>query len=382
MKVAVFTDTFLPQINGVTNTLRKLREYYEKKNIEYLFFAPDNEGELKSKNNVERYFGLKFFLYPECRLAIPNIFRLNNSLSEFKPDVIHLMTEINMGITGLMYAKKHEIPVISNYSTNFCNYLKYYKLDIFEKQAWNYMRWFHNQNDLVICPTEQVRTMLHNHGIDNVDIFSRGIDAKAFSPEYRNIEFRKKYDIDNKIVLSFVGRVAAEKDMDILIESYKNVKNKYSQKVALIITGGGPYLETCKKELPKDTIFTGFKKGKELSEIYASSDIFVFPSSTETFGNVVLEAMASGLPVIGADAGGVSEIISDGVNGIKFKQRNVLELTNSIFRLIENENLRNKLGENGRKTGLNRSWDKVFDKLVDNYCEIIGNKKYKNSITA
>lgn len=134
--------------------------------------------------------------------------------------------------------------------------------------------------------------------------------------------------------------------------------------------------------MPKDTIFTGFKKGKELSEIYASSDIFVFPSSTETFGNVVLEAMASGLPVIGADAGGVSEIISDGVNGIKFKQRNVLELTNSIFRLIENENLRNKLGENGRKTGLNRSWDKVFDKLVDNYCEIIGNKKYKNSITA
>lgn len=382
MRVAVFTDTFLPQINGVTNTLRKLIEYYEKENIEYLIFAPEGDEEFHSEYNVERFFSLRLFLYPECKLAIPNLFRLNDTLAKFKPDVIHLMTEINMGITGLKYAKKYGIPCISNYSTNFCDYLKYYKLEIFKNQAWNYMRWFHTQMDLTICPTEETKIMLKQHGIENVDIFSRGIDSNSFSPANRNVDFRKRLGVDNKIVFSFVGRVAPEKDMDILIESYKTIKEKYNEKVALIITGEGPYLETCKKELPKDTIFTGFKKGKELAEIYASCDIFVCPSSTETFGNVVLEAMSSGIPVIGADAGGVKNIIVHGSNGLKFKPRDIHSLTSIMEKLIENEGLRHKLKNNGRMTGLSRSWDSIFDKLINNYREVIGNKKYKCNITA
>jgi len=177
------------------------------------------------------------------------------------------------------------------------------------------------------------------------------------------------------LVFLYVGRVSPEKDLDILIDAYRQVYNKYRDKIVLIITGEGPYLDKCKNNFPKDTIFTGFKKGKELAQIYASSDIFVFPSSTETFGNVVLEAMASGIPVIGADAGGVKNIIDHRINGLKFKARNVNELIGLMVELIEDENLRNTLRTNARDTGLKRSWNKVFSRLMDTYNDILLNKK-------
>ena len=375
MKVAIFTDTFLPQINGVTNTLNKLIEYYEANNIEYLIFAPDNDTEKNESYNIQRFFSIKFFLYPECRIAFPNTFKVSASLSSFKPDIIQLMTEFNMGMTGLMYGKKHGIPTVSNYTTNFCQYLNYYNLDFLNNSVWTYMRWFHNQNNLTLCPSEEIKFYLKKKGIANTDIFSRGIDSKKFNPELRSEDLRMQLGINNKLVFLYVGRVSPEKDLDILIDAYGQIYNKYRDKIALIITGEGPYLDKCKNDFPKNTIFTGFKKGRELAQIYASSDIFVFPSSTETFGNVVLEAMASGIPVIGADAGGVKNIIDHRINGLKFKARDMNELIGLMVKLIEDENLRNTLRTNARNTGLKRSWNKVFSGLMDTYNNILLNKK-------
>lgn len=374
MKVAIFTDTFLPQINGVTNTLNKLVEYYEKNNIDYLIFAPDNNADEDENYNIQRFFSIKFFLYPECRIAFPNTFRLNDLLSSFKPDIIQLMTEFNMGMVGLKYGKKHGIPTVSNYTTNFCQYLNYYNLDFLSGYVWTYLRWFHNQNNLTLCPSEEAKSYLKNKGISNTDIFSRGIDSERFNPGLRSENLRRQLGINDKLVFLYVGRVSPEKDLDILIDAYKKIYYKYRDMVALIITGEGPYMDKCKDDLPEDTIFTGFKRGRELAQIYASSDIFTFPSSTETFGNVVLEAMASGIPVIGADAGGVRNIIEHGINGLKFKARDVNELANLMIELIENEDLRNVLATNGRNTGLNRSWSKVFGGLVDTYNDILMNK--------
>lgn len=382
MRIAIFTDTFLPQINGVTNTLSKLMEYYEANNIEYLIFAPDNDIKKNENYNIQRFFSIKFFLYPECRIAFPNTFRLNAALSDFKPDIIQLMTEFNMGLAGLRYGKKHGIPTISNYTTNFCQYLDYYNLDFLNNHIWNYMRWFHNQNNLTLCPSEEIKRFLKKEGISNTNIFSRGIDSINFNPELRNDDLRQKIGINDKLVFLYVGRVSPEKDLDILIDAYKKIYKKYKDKVALIITGEGPYLEKCKNDFPKGTIFTGFKKGKELAQIYASSDIFVFPSSTETFGNVVLEAMASGIPVIGADAGGVKDIIKHRINGLKFKARNVNELADSMTELIEDKDLRKMLKINGRNTGLNRSWNKVFHGLIENYNNILINKNNNGVISA
>jgi len=380
MRVALFTDTFLPQINGVTNTLAKLIEYYKANNIEYLIFAPDSYNNVNENLNIEKFISIKFLLYPECRLAFPNVIRLKSSLLQFKPDIIHIMTEFNMGVAGLTYGKKLGIPTISNYTTNFAQYLKYYSLEIFKKASWNYMRWFHNQNDITLCPSMETREMLRDQGIQNTGIFSRGVDTYNFNENLRSIKLRKQLGVNDKIVLLYVGRVAMEKDINVLLESYTRILSLFENKVTLIITGNGPELSRCKKSFPRCTIFTGFKKGKELAEIYASCDIFVFPSPTETFGNVVLEAMASGLPVIAANAGGVKDTVKNRINGLLFKAGDVRELANSIIELIENKNLRDSLKDNARKTVLERSWKNVFDGLVDNYEEVIINNRYNGRV--
>jgi len=377
MKIALFSDTFNPQINGVSNTLNKLIRYFENNNVEYKVFVPKYDDSIDLR--TERFYSLKFFLYPECRLAIPNLFRISRILSDFKPDIIHLMTEFNMGFTGLYYGKKYNIPSISNYTTNFSQYANYYKLDFLKQHIWNYMKWFHNQNNITLCPSNEAQNLLNKNGISNVEIFSRGIDSQRFNPGYRNNALRKKLGIENKTVFLYVGRVSIEKDLDILRESYKTIKEKHRDKVALIITGDGPYMEKCRGIYPEDTIFTGFKKGRELSEIYASSDIFVCPSSTETFGNVVLEAMTSGLAVIGANAGGVKEIINHKQNGLKFKARNSEQLTHCMTELIENKTLREYITINGINLGKSRSWDKIIDGLMDIYREVL---KERSTISA
>lgn len=373
MKVAVFTDTYLPQINGVTNTLNNLINYFETSGIEYKIFTPKYEIEQQDQN-IESFHSIKFIFYPENRLAIPSKSRIHSILSEFQPDIIHIMTEFNLGLAGLNYGRSHGIPTITNYTTNFSQYTDYYKINFLKQPLWNYLKWFHTQSDLTLCPSETVRKVLHVHGIPNTAIFSRGIDFNGFHPSNRTYELRRKMGIEDKIAFLYVGRVSFEKDLDILCKSYQTICQTYKERVTMVITGEGPYLEKCKQMFPKDTIFTGYKKGKELKELYASCDIFTFPSSTETFGNVVLEAMASGIPIIGADAGGVGEIIKHRVTGLKFAERNAEQLTKYMAELIENYDLREYLKTNGREYSMNRSWDKIFSDLMEHYSEILKRK--------
>jgi len=374
MKVAVFTDTFLPQINGVTNTLNRLIQYFSDSDIEYRLFAP-NYASAVTNSNVERFFSLKFILYPESRIAFPNTFRISAILDRFQPDIIHVMTEFNMGVAGLNYGKKHGIPVISNYTTNFPQYMDYYNANFLKQSVWNYMKWFHNQSDLTLCPSYVAQALLKENGIPNTGIFSRGIDIRNFHPYHRNIPLRKTLGIHEKKSFLYVGRIAFEKDLDVLCESYRLLKQKYGDSVAMVLTGDGPYLEKCKQSFPVDTIFTGFKQGIELFELYASCDFFVCPSSTETFGNVILEAMASGLSVIGADAGGVGEIIQDQQTGLKFESHNSESLFNCMEKVYQSPEVGDCISKQAQEFCKTRSWKSIFDKLTNTYRELIASEK-------
>ena len=255
MRIAIFTDTFYPQINGVTNTLGKMTEYFQGHGIEYKIFAPRYDYD--ADYTAERFYSLKFFLYPDCRIALPNIFRITQILSVFKPDLIHLMTEFNMGVTGLRYGRKNNIPTISNYSTNFSQYTDYYRLDFLKQGIWDYLKWFHNQNDVTLCPSSESQKLLQQNDILKTAIFSRGIDPQKFQPSYRDENLRKELGLKDKIVFLYVGRVSCEKDLDVLSKSYENLKEKYREKIALVITGEGPYLDKCRTEFPTDTVFYG-----------------------------------------------------------------------------------------------------------------------------
>ncbi len=366
MRIALFTDTYQPQINGVTNTLDRMCRYFEDQGIEYLIFAP-HYGDPVAEKNVERFYSLKFFLYPECRITLPNVFRVHAALNEFRPDVIHLMTEFNMGLMGLNYALKNQIPVISNYSTNFSQYTDYYKIDLLRQGVSSYMNWFHNQCLLTTCPSRSAKAMLHTFGVPRTSIFSRGIDAGRFSPMHRNDILRRELGLESKVALLYVGRVAAEKDMDILRDSYESIHSKYPDQVRLVMVGDGPMLETCRSTFPADTLFMGFRKGHELAQIYASCDIFVSPSSTETFGNVVLEAMASGLAVVGANAGGVGEIIRHLRTGLLFTARSSPSMVQMVEKLIVDASFRTQLQQHGREYALSQDWQQILDDLAGLY---------------
>lgn len=366
MKVALFTDTFLPQVNGVTNTLKKLMEYFENNQVEYKIFAPKYDDETTS-DQVEQYYSLRFFLYPDCRLAFPNFFRIQKTFRDFQPDLVHNMTEFGMGVAGMIHAEKFGIPSISTYTTNFSKYLKYYNLEPLEDFVDDYMAWYHDRNLMTLCATEGTRAFLQEKGISRTARFSRGIDTDFFNPNQRNVDFRRAHGLEGKLVFSYVGRISAEKNLDVLMDAYLKLYALYGDQVGLMLTGDGPYLDLCKEKLPPDTVFTGFLKGQDLARAYASADIFVCPSSTETFGNVILEAMASGRTVLGSNVGGVGENIQDQKTGLTFDSEDPEALFLAMERVLRDETLRFQLARAGRAYALTQSWDAIFDELMGHY---------------
>lgn len=370
MRIAVFTDTFSPQINGVTKSLERLIKYFERKNIKYKIYTPESEDDQPNDENISQSLSFNFIFYPECQMAIPNYFKIKSDLKRFNPDLVHTVTPFNMGLTGLKAAKSLNIPLIASYHTNFTYYLDYYHLKILENPLWTYFRWFHNQSSLNLCPSTVVKEELKLKGIKNLKIWSRGINSEIYNPGFRNNQLRRKLDADNKLILLYVGRIAPEKNIGLLLNSYKELQRRYPGKTKLVITGDGPLLQKFKDKKIKDVIFTGYLQGEKLSEIYASADIFTFPSVTETYGNVILEAMASGLPVVAIPEGGVTENLIDKYNGLTSKNI-AKDFTDNISYLIERPGLIDKLGNNARNYALEKDWNRVFNKLILDYKDAI-----------
>lgn len=292
-------------------------------------------------------------------------------LDQFKPNIIFCMTEFTMGLIGLNYGKKNHIPVVTNYSTNFTSILKSYKLGIFVGLLEKYLSWFHQEASLTVTPSMESETILKKIGVKNIKIFGRGIDFDQFSPDYKSVCFRKKLGIEDKITLLYVGRLSPEKDLDMLRKAMFLLNKQYKDKITLVITGEGPMKAELERTMPENVIFTGYKKGKDLAEIYASCDVFTFPSSFETFGNVVLEAFASGLPVVGVSEGGVKPLIIHSEGGYLSTPQNEKEFAEQIEKLILNEIERKMCGLKGRAFAKTKSWEAVFIELMDNFKKII-----------
>ncbi len=382
MKVAIFTDTYLPQINGVTKTLGRFVEYMEKNNIDYRVFAPV-DGNKEYNDKIIRFFSFRFFLYPECRVSLPNYFAMSKQLRNFNPDIIHIVTPFNIGLCGLKYAKDYNVPLVSSYHTNIPEYLEYFNLKFLSNVSWDFFRWFHAHCQKNYCPSKVTMELLESKGINNLEIWGRGINTNKFTSKNRSQDFRKKYSINDKLAILYVGRVSPEKDLDVFIEAAKRLNKKYYEKIHFVVVGNGPMLNELKDQGITNMSFTGFLKGESLQEAYASSDIFMFPSSTETYGNVILEAMASQVPVIACYAGGIKENLIDGYNGMACKVRDVDDFYESCEKLILNQDLRELLKKNGREYTLKRTWDSIYDKLIDSYEGVIDTYSYRKSkITA
>ncbi|MGG1598159.1 glycosyltransferase family 4 protein [Paenibacillus naphthalenovorans] len=371
MRIALFSDTFWPQMNGVALTLKRLVEHLEKRNISLRIFVPKCTEEDFFTSNILSFSSLPFILYPECRIALPNYFTIHSQLQQFQPDLIHIATPFNLGLCGLYYGRKYAIPHVASYHTHFDRYLNYYHLQFASSLLWRYIRWFHQSCLATFVPSVETAGQLEKHGIRGVALWKRGVDCRLFNPDKKTGLIREKYKIDERYIFLYVGRLAPEKDLDILLETMKKLPAYVSGNVRWLLVGDGPLLKDLKAEAPSNVTFTGYMKGENLAELYASADLFVFPSGTETFGNVVLESMASGTPVIGAKAGGVQEIIQHGKTGLLCPPRNSDAFANAITSMLEHPDRLWDFGQESRLYALSQSWEAIFDDLLLRYIEIL-----------
>ncbi|KGM46390.1 glycosyltransferase family 1 protein [Neobacillus niacini] len=371
MRIAIFTDTFYPEVNGVANTLKKFTNYLETQDISYKVFAPISVSNGYVSDHIHRLKSLSFFLYPECRLAFPNIIQLKTEIEQFSPDIIHVATPFTVGLSGVYFAKKLNIPLVGSYHTDFSDYLHFYDLQFLTKPLWKYMKWFHHSFKKLFVPSMDTLEKLNNRGFCNLEIWPRGVDCQAYHPYYKKEMIRNRYAISEKYILSFVGRLAPEKDLKTLMTVAGSLPPEISEQVHWLIAGDGPLHDELKMTALPNMTFTGYLKGVELSEAYSATDLFVFPSPTETFGNVVLEALASGTPVIGANSGGVKYIISNRVNGYLCEPGDAEDFIKRILHLLDNDSLRVQMGINARKYALTQKWDQIFEDVIHQYSNVI-----------
>lgn len=367
MKVAIFSDTFYPDINGVSQTLIQLTQYLESRNIVYKVFAPDpRSGEYVSEN-IRRFKSFPLFLYPECRLAFPNIRSIKSELEDFEPDLIHVFTPFNMGLCGMYLSKKLNIPLVGSYHTNFDHYLKFYNLSFLSSSLWRYMKWFHKPFKKLFVPSFDTLSQLKRLGFQNLTVCPAGVDCTLYHPEYDHQDFRAKYGLTKKYLLSFVGRLAPEKDLQTLMRIAESIPADLNEHIEWLIIGDGPLRAELEEKAPSNMYFTGYLTGTELSKAYSASDLFVFPSPTETFGMVVLEALASGTPAVTSNSGGVKNIIKIGRTGFTCEPGNITDFTEAIVHLLNNTKLRRKFGNEARAYALTKSWDSIFDEMLWHY---------------
>lgn len=379
MKIALFTDTYKPQINGVSNTVERMIEYFKNHGVEYQVFLPKYANEADDEH-FHHSPSIPLWFYMDCRISFPNIVKITRILSEFRPDVIHVMSEYPMGNAGIIAGKLLGIPVVSSYTTHIANYTQYVKLSFLKPLVLSYFQYFHKRTKRVLVPSHDAIQYLNRNGITHTRLFTRGIDTKKFHPKHRDHQLRKEWNAEGKIVFLYVGRISAEKNLSVLINSYSAIKKFYPDQVQLVMVGDGPLMDHCKKHLPSDTIFTGFLTGEALTRTYASADVFVFPSSSETLGNVVLEAMASGLCVIGSNEGGVGELIKNYDNGISFDAKYSHLLTALMLKVMDRPELREFMRIGGRNFAKDRSWLSIFDALMFEYRIVIKENQKKLKI--
>ncbi|WP_018126955.1 glycosyltransferase family 4 protein [Balneola vulgaris] len=378
LRVALFTGNYNHIKDGVSLTLNRLVKYLESQNIPVLVFGPsienpviDHNGELVVTPSIPMVVSGR----DEYRIALRFPDYARERLEEFKPTLVHVATPDGLGYKALKWAQQNQVQLVSSYHTHFTSYFQYYGLEPIEFFAWRYFNWFYSQCTHTYVPSQSMIDELADHGIDKgMKVWARGVNTALFSPEKRDMDFRRSVGFkDDETVVTFVSRLVWEKELRTFVESVKNVQAK-NPKVRAMIVGDGPARAEVEELLP-EAHFTGFVNGEELARAYASSDVFLFPSHTETFGNVTLEAMASGLPCLVADAIGSKSLVDDGVNGRWAKKQSIRDFTDKLEWIIADKDRMKELGEASRRMSLNYEWDKINAGLVKNYREALSMPK-------
>jgi glycosyltransferase involved in cell wall biosynthesis len=369
MKIALYAGTYVKDKDGAVRSIYQLVASLISCGHQVAVWSPDISPLQDGAVSVHKVPSIPIPLYPDYRLGFYQA-KSERELDSFSPDLIHISTPDIVGRKFLLYARRKGIPVASVFHTDFPSYLSYYRLGFAAETVWRHLVRFYNACDIVLAPNESVRTKLSARGIANIELWSRGVDKKLFDPSRRSDALRNAWQASGKTVFVYTGRFVFYKDIEVVMSLYQRFMDEgYGERVRFVMIGSGPEEELMRRRMP-EAVFTGYLTGEALPEAYASGDVFLFPSTTEAFCNVVLEALASGLPAVVSDSGGCMELVRRSQAGIIAKAGDIDQFHRSCLRLMENAEELQSMRDRGLAFAENKSWDAINGALLKRYMEM------------
>lgn len=372
LRVALFTGNYNYIKDGVALTLNRLVAFLEERGVPVLVFAPVAEKPaFASAGELVPVPSAAIPTRSEYRIALGLSRQARQRLDAFRPTLIHIAVPDAAGYQALKLAERRGIPVVASYHTRYDTYLRFYGLGFLEGLGRRYLRHFYSRARRVYPPSESMAEIIRAEGQSrHIEVWARGVDSGLFSPARRDMAWRRAIGIaDDEVAVSFAGRLVKEKNVAV----YTRVMNALTAsglKARPLVIGDGPEMAAMRASLGKG-VFAGFLHDTGLARAYASSDIFFFPSESETFGNVTLEAMASGLPAVNATASGSTSLITEGVTGFLVSARDEAGMAAALRSLIADQPLRSRMGGEARKRALEFSWDAILSGLLESYRQVL-----------
>lgn len=372
LRIAVVTETFAPEVNGVAMTLGRLVQGLAQRGHTITVHRPRQAHEaglnmvpmqagLPFKQQL--YAGLPIPGYSALRFGLPATQRLATQWRQIRPDIVHVVTEGPLGWSAIRAARALHLPVSSSFHTNFDSYSNHYGVGILQKIIDRYLRFIHNQTLATMVPTRAMQQELQSRHYQHVSILSRGVETRLFHPSKRSATLRQQWGAhDHDLVCIHVGRLAKEKNIELVIQTYQNLLDKHPR-AKLVLVGDGPMHKALQQAHPQ-VIFAGLQQGEALAQHYASADVFLFPSVTETFGNVVPEALASGLGVVAYARAAALELIKPFINGILVEQEDAPHFMAAAHALTSHTGALQAMREAAARSVSHLSWDGIFDAFI------------------
>lgn len=369
MRIALFTETFLPKVDGiVTRLCHTLNHLSSGEHNDVLVVAPKGAPRRFARARVYGIPGMPLPMYPELTMAAPGP-AIGKLLRRFQPDLIHVVNPAVLGLGGLYYSQTMRIPLVASYHTHLPKYLHHYGLGFLEGALWNLLKTGHNMARLNLCTSTAMVQELEEHGIERVRLWQRGVDTELFHPGLTSVEMRDRLSAGQpeRPLLLYVGRLSPEKEIGrirVLLERIPGSR--------LAIVGDGPARSDLEAHFAgHDVVFTGYMQGKMLASAFASADLFVFPSRTETLGLVLLEAMAAGCPVVAPASGGITDVVNSGRNGFLFEPNSDDDFVRAAQQLLVSGAERETFRNNARQEAERWGWAAATQQLESYYQDVL-----------
>jgi glycosyltransferase involved in cell wall biosynthesis len=370
MRLTLVTETFPPELNGVARTLGRWAETFSRRGHAVDVIRPLRPTERESEDSI---LPLPVPFYPQVRMGLALPRQLARRFRAHLTQIVHIATEGPLGLAALFAARWLRLPVASSFHTNFDHYLSHYGLAGWEWCARTYLRWFHNRTAVTLVPSQATLTRLERAGFQRLALWPRGVDGQLFHPQRRDDRLRAELGLQpDDLLLLYVGRLAWEKNLGVLLNAFAQMRHQagtQGQRIKLALVGDGPLLANLRERAMPEVHLAGPEQGLALARWFASADVFAFPSRSETFGNVILEAQASGLPVVAFRYPALEERIRHGEDGLLLGDD--AELAPCLVALCQDSAWRRRLGQAARLTAERQTWEPIFDRLEATYARLI-----------